>query len=389
MTLLWGRIPSCRRFLTGVFQLAAILSPASVASAQSFREHVIATDLKGGYQVVAADLNGDGKPDLIALASQMTELVWYENPTWERHVLASGLTGMINCAVADVDGDGIPEIVLAYGFTMQAATSPGIVAVLKHNGDPRKPWTRTEIDRLTTSHRVRVANFDGTKVFVNAPLIGPKAVAPDYRDHVPLVCYRPGEWKRTLIANDNEGVQHGITIVDWDGNGRDSILTMSFLGIDLYRYGPKGAWTRTEISKGNPDPWPKSGSSDLAVGHLGKERFLAAIEPWHGNQVAVYTEQSGNWQRNVIDNTLLDAHTILTADLDGSGRDQIVAGMRGKPYQVLVYANEKGRWTRNILDTGGMSAASCAAADFSGDGRPDLACIGTATTNLKWYENLK
>ena len=44
----------------------------------SFSEHVVASDLKGGYQVVAADLNGDGKPDLIALASGMTELVWYE-----------------------------------------------------------------------------------------------------------------------------------------------------------------------------------------------------------------------------------------------------------------------------------------------------------------------
>src|ERR1039457_7479342 len=66
----------------------------------SFSEHTIASDLKGGYQVVAADLNGDGKPDLIALASGMTELVWYENPAWQRHVIATGLSGMINCAVA-------------------------------------------------------------------------------------------------------------------------------------------------------------------------------------------------------------------------------------------------------------------------------------------------
>jgi hypothetical protein len=352
--------------------------------AADFREHVIATDLKGGYQVVAADLNGDGKPDLIALATQMNELVWFENPTWERHVIASGLTGMINLAVWN------NQIVLAYGFTMQAATSKGIVAVLKPNGDPRQPWTLTEIDRLPTSHRIRWASFDGSQVVVNAPLIGLNAVAPDYRDHVPLVYYEPDEWKRIEIAHDNEGIQHGITIVDWDGKGRDSILTSSFSGIDLYRL-VKDKWTRTEISKGNPDPWPKSGTSDVAVGHTGKQRFLAAIEPWHGNQVVVYVEHRGQWRRDVIDDSLLDAHTIVTADLNGNGRDEIIAGMRGNPYHVLIYSradNESRRWTRQVLDTGGMAAAACAAVDLNGDHRIDLACIGSATANLKWYENV-
>lgn len=56
----------------------------------TFVEHTIATDLRGGYQVVVADLNHDGKPDLIALASGMSELVWYENRGWQRHVLATG-----------------------------------------------------------------------------------------------------------------------------------------------------------------------------------------------------------------------------------------------------------------------------------------------------------
>jgi hypothetical protein len=365
-----------------------ILPLLALVLAADFREHIIATDLKGGYQVVAADLNGDGKPDLIALGTQMSDLIWFENPTWERHIIASNLTGMINLAVWN------NQIVLAYGFTMQYATSKGIVAVLKPNGDPRQPWTLTEIDRLPTSHRIRSAKIDGTQVFINAPLIGPNAVAPDYRDHVPLVYYKPGlsnePWKRIAIANDNEGIQHGITIVDWDAHGRDSILTTSFSGIDLYRYA-KDKWTRTEISKGSPQPWPKSGTSDVAVGHTGKQRFLATIEPWHGNQVAVYTEHHGQWQREVIDESLLDAHTILTADLDGNGRDHIVAGMRGKPYQVLIYSrndNESRRWTRKVLDTGNMAAAACTAADLNGDHRIDLACIGTATTNLKWYENL-
>jgi molybdopterin-containing oxidoreductase family iron-sulfur binding subunit len=48
---------------------------AHAAEPARFAEHTIATGLKGGYQVVVADVNHDGKPDLIALASGMPELV--------------------------------------------------------------------------------------------------------------------------------------------------------------------------------------------------------------------------------------------------------------------------------------------------------------------------
>jgi hypothetical protein len=342
-----------------------------------FREHTIATDLKGGYQVVVCDVNHDGKPDLIALGSGMTELVWFENPGWQRHVLAHGLPQMINLACAD------GGIVIAYGFAMQADKSAGVVAMLRDGAV-------TEIDRLPTSHRIRWADIDGSgkKVAINAPLIGTKAVAPEYRDHVPLVFYRPGSWKRESISDAEEGVVHGITVVDWDHNGREGILVAGFTGIHLYRFGRDGKWTRTEIARGNPESWPKSGSSDVAVGKLGKERFLAAIEPWHGNQAVVYRETKGEWRRETIDDSLVDGHTILTADFDGDGRDEIVTGFRGGKRGVYLFRLEKGRWEKQILDEGGVAAAGCAVADLNGDGRMDIACIGSATQNLKWYENL-
>jgi FG-GAP-like repeat/FG-GAP repeat len=370
--------------------LCCVLDAATPAR---FVEHTIATGLKGGYQVVVADLNHDGKPDLIALASGMPELVWYENPTWERHVIAGGFSRMINCAAWDTDGDGIPEIVLASGFDNQAKNSAGIVSVLHHDGDPRGPWKVTEIDRLTTSHRLRWADIhgNGKKVLINAPLTGPHAEAPDYRDHTPLVFYRPVEWKRELIGVENEGVVHGIYIVDWDGDGREDILTASFVGIDLYKLGKDGRWSRTEIVKGDPAPWPKGGTSDVAVGHLSGRRFMAAIEPWHGNQVAVYQQQGQAWNRRIVDDSLVDGHTIWAADLNGDGSDEIIAGFRGGKYGVSIYYADDaqgGHWSKQILDDGGIAAAACAAADLNGDGRIDVACIGAATANLKWYENL-
>jgi hypothetical protein len=369
--------------------LLAALPLLAAAPPAHFAEHTIATGLRGGYQVVVADLNHDGKPDIIALASGMPELVWFENPTWERHVIAGGLNRMINCAAVDVgNADGVPDIVLASEFSNQAKDSIGLVSLLRHNGDPRQPWTVTEIDRLTTSHRLRVAHIDnGKPIVVNAPLTGAKAEAPDYRDQTPLVYYRAGEWKRQVISDQNSGIQHGIWIIDWDHDGGDEILTAGFDGIHLFHAGKNG-WARSEIAQGDPAPWPKSGSSDIAVGMLGKERFLAAIEPWHGNQVSIYRERSGKWQRSVIDDSLVDGHTIVTGDLNGDGQDEVIAGYRGTGRSVHIYYPEGDRWTRVVLDKGRMAAAACAAADLNGDKRVDIVCIGSATANLKWYENL-
>ena len=356
-----------------------------------FSPHVIASDLNDGYQVVAADLNGDGKPDLIALGEQMTELVWYENPSWQRHVIVSGVHHTINCATLDLDGDNIPEIALASGFTMNPKTSVGSVVLLHHDGDPRRPWRiAREIDKLPTSHRLRWADMfgDGHRVLINAPLAGMGAIGPEYGAHVPVVFYRPGEWKRTLISDANEGVQHAVTPVFWNDSKKQALLTASFSGIDLLQAGPNEKWTRTEISKGNPAPWPKCGSSEAVLGHLRGTRYIASIEPWHGNQVVVYLPKGNTWVRNVIDNSFIDGHTLWTADFDGDGQDDMVAGYRGPGHSVYVYRakDPNGRECHRYgVDNGGIKAAACAIADLNGDGRSDIACIGG--NQLKWYAN--
>ncbi|HYI97158.1 MAG TPA: VCBS repeat-containing protein, partial [Bryobacteraceae bacterium] len=130
--------------------LILFLLLALSAAGQEFRANTIATGLRGGYQVVPWDMNRDGKPDLIALASGMPELVWYENPTWQRHVIFGPLPRMINLAIHDIEGDGAPEIAVASLFENVAKDSVGVISILRlENG----AWTAKEIDRVPTSHR--------------------------------------------------------------------------------------------------------------------------------------------------------------------------------------------------------------------------------------------
>ncbi len=129
---------------------------------------------------------------------------------------------------------------------------------------------------------------------------------------------------------------------------------------------------------------PKCGSSDVTVGKIAGQRFLAAIEPWHGNELAIYRHGPEGWKRLVIDDLLVKGHTIVTADLDGDGRNEIVAGFRGGGGSVLIYqVDSEGNWSKRALDPG-MQANACAVADFGGHQHPDIACIGGSL--LKWYE---
>ncbi len=355
-----------------------------------FIEHTIATGLTGGYQVLPADLNHDGRPDVIALASGLPELVWYENPGWERHVIVSNMRDMINCVVLNVGGR--PAIVLASGFSNVAARSAGNLWLLEPGQDVRQPWKARQIDRLPTSHRLRLADIDGSghPVVVDAALTGPKAAPPNYYGNAPLVYYRPGQWRRTRISDQNPGVMHGICILDWDGDHRDDILIACFGGIFRYTLGTGGHWSRTELARGSPLPWPRCGASEIAVGHVGGHRFLCSIEPWHGNQVVVYNQMNGKWARHVIDDTFNNGHALATADLDHDGNDEIVAGYRGRGGGLVFYTaeDESGlRWKRHDLSLGGVAAASCAIVDLNGDSKPDILSIGASTANLVWFEN--
>lgn len=380
--------------------LAAILTfgaagqvsgPGAQSAGPRFVTHTIASELSGGYQPIVVDLNRDGRPDVIGLSTRLDELAWFENPGWERHVLTTGLNRAINLAARDLDDDGIPELVVAHEFGTSHGASLGILSLLTHQGDPTRPWTVREIDRTPTAHRLRWADIDGSgrPVLINAPLVGAAAAAPDYRDATPLFWYRPADWSRQVVTESNRGVVHGLLVKPWLDPNQDAIFSASFVGVHVHRF-IDGEWVRTRLTGGDPAEWPRSGSSEVEVGHLGDRAFIATIEPWHGDQVVVYRGDAGSWVRQVI-GTINSGHTIVTADFDGDGRDEVVTGDRGDVRSLYLYRatdTEGAVWSRQILDDGGMSPSGCVAEDLNADARVDLVCIGGGSASLKWYENV-
>lgn len=393
-------------FALSVLSVLTACAPVETphAGPARFAAHDIA-EIRGGYAVAVADFNDDGRIDVMPNSLAVPQVAWYENPTWTRHVIVDGVPGVVNQAIADLDRDGTPEVAFQSGFAMQAANSEGINWVARAHGDPTEPWEATVVDRFETSHHVAWADFDGDGrlELVNAPLIGPGSLAPTYdQDNASIFWYDQDGWERHTIADANvPGIIHRVRPVRWDNSGGDHLLVASFEGIARYWASGSGSgmmFHKVLISPGHEEAAPRLGASDVGFGYSKGRRVLASVEPWHGNEVVVYTESDGDWQRRVIFDRVTSGHEIVVADLNGDDRVDIVANDNGRVTErtpdatpgVHVFFSPDdpatGPWEYVRIESD-YAMNGCVPADVNGDGRTDIVCSG-AGGMVRWYENL-
>ena len=383
--------------------IGIMLMTTLLASMPQFEPHLVGK-LPDGYQIAVADMNGDGRPDILALSTRTGRVVWYENPGWKEHPIITSLPDPISLAPVS----GAREIALATDFALSNSTSGGRVWLLHRPPADSGEWVPEEIDAIPTSHRLKWADLDGDGQLelVNAPLLGYGAKAPDYAVPAPFVWYQRegGKWQRHVI-DETLRLLHGFAVVRWDGDKRDSLLTASAEGVYLFQSSGRAAgmkWSKTLLGDGgaaaaqpatpaSQPATPRTGASEVCLGRLGKRRFIATIEPWHGNQLAVYLETAAKpWTRQVLDAGFNNGHALACGDLNGDGRDEIVAGYRGKGSSLYTYFAEDAdgrQWRRIPIDEGDMAASGCVIVDVNSDGRPDIVAIGASSGNVKWYEN--
>ncbi|HYV36240.1 MAG TPA: VCBS repeat-containing protein [Gemmataceae bacterium] len=387
---------------------------ATTTAIPKFRMQEIATDLKVGYAVILVDIDGDGKKDIVVVDT--TRVVWYQNPTWKMRTIIQGQTAPDNVCIDayDIDGDGKIDLALGAGWKPANTKTGGTLQWLKRGKTLDEPWTLYPIDSEPTVHRIRFVDLDGSgkAALVLAPLQGRNTTqAKNWLDgnpvrliafHIPKDPTRD-KWKAEVL-DQNLHVLHNICPIPATGRKGMDLLCASYEGLTLLQRGEAGKWTGTRLNDGNQaNPKSNRGSSEVKMGQLKNgKKVIATIEPWHGNQVVVYTEPAkagDQWVRHVLDEKLKWGHAVSFADLSGSGGDDLVIGVRddlsnkaGERRGVRIYTpdDESGaKWTRHDLDPGGVAVEDLAVADLNGDGRPDIVAVGRQTGNVRIYWNEK
>lgn len=294
--------------------------------------HLLGTDSPSDVGGVALDVDGDGWIDFVAGGA------WYRNSRdpgtpFTRFAFDAALTGVHDVVAADIDGDGRAEI-----LTMSDQNN---LRWYKIPADPMQPWTRHDIgpavhagvavgdlngngslDVVRTNVWFENINGDATKWQVRP--IGPNSPPPpDFRPTfafdatIPHICDVNGTGRNDIIFVDAEIPGGSIWWMEnLDGEGR--------------------SWQRHNIYTWNPDVEPRRGAyHSLYVGDLDGDGdfdvLSCEMEGVGGDAPPRYyiwenvDGKGATWREHVILDANLGGHALVAGDVTGNGLLDIVA----------------------------------------------------------------
>jgi hypothetical protein len=385
-----------------------ILSVVSAVEPR-FEPQVIDPAIGIGYGLAVGDVDGDGKADV--LLADAKEIVWYQNPIWKKHALTGSLTKRDHVCIAarDVDGDGKVEVAVGAqwnpGETTNAAESGAVFYLQRPRDGGPGLWTAVPLPHEPTVHRMHwVRDGRGKAHLIVVPLHG---------------------------RGNKNGAGAGVKIQDFAFPGQPAdaaawvpkVLSDELHITHNFDYQTEGGGERLVIGgkEGFLDAVPEADGWTASVRQLtdapgtlpafagiGEIRFfpatqaeaggsgLAAIEPFHGPNLAVYQKDPATrqWMRTVVDSTMNQGHALACGDLLGMAAPQIVAGWRepnaeGR-FGIRIHWQEKPvqPWQQAWVASGNsMACEDLKLADLDRDGRLDIIASGRSTKNVVIYWN--
>lgn len=390
--------------MSGFLAVCGFLLPRVFAAEPVFRPLEIDSQIGIGYGVAVADVDGDGRPDILLV--DRDQVVWYQNPDWQKHRMTGKLTNADHVCIAatDLDGDGKAEVAVGAGWNPSDTVNSGALFHLLPPAEPTQLWEAIPLPHEPVVHRIAWArDWQDRWTLVSLPLHGRgnnprtgEGAGIRILQYMPPA--NPGLPWDVRVIDDSLHKAHNFDVVQWDDDPAHELLIAAKEG--LFLADPTAAPGRPALTRlGTND---LGGVGEVRAGTLTQtSRFIATIEPMHGHALAVYfppeveSEQS-LWRRQVLDESLVDGHALACGDLLGLGSDQIVVGWRAmnRPtparvgIKMFIPSDPEGRnWREHLIDDNTMACEDLRLADLDGDGTLDIVAAGRSTRNLKIYFN--
>ena len=338
-------------------------------SLPAFDATTVTDFLRDGYWLEATDLTGDGRPDLVGYGLKVGEIYWYQNPDWTKRLVVDKIVEPVGMDTGDITGTGVDDLVVCYqlygpGGTIHHADPEGGKIDWLENPGPEAlargdRWKRHYIGRATGMHRLRVGHFtrhDRLQV-IGFPIVAVESV----HSVLPIMLFTAPddptqEWDAVVVNDTEYRMIHGVARkTGLAPEGLDGILMASDEGV-TWMFWEADGWQFEHVGDGEAGQFEQTtfkGSGDVDGGRIGDDglAYVAAIEPFHGNKVAVYVKTSATagivstWRRFLLD-TYADpnengegpGHSVMCRDFDGDGDDEFLIGLRGPaPWQGVIY----------------------------------------------------
>jgi hypothetical protein len=319
----------------------------------------------GGWVPAVADFNRDGIPDLAATRYGGSVTVWLGTGSGSFAAPASFATGFNDSplAVGDMDGDDIPDIVSASDFNSAVSVRPG-------NGDGS--FGRA-LDYAVGAFPTAAAagDLDGQ---------GALDLVVANSNSGSLSLFRGGgDGTFTLAGTEAAVFPNTVSIDDLNRDGIQDLVVGGagatvLLGAGSMVYQAPVTYGDTldspDVAVGDLNG---DGIADLALGDLGHPG-ATRWDPWIPG-VAVHVFHGvgdGTFLPETTCAVGLNPYDLAIADLDGNGRDDLVAANAASSTISVLLADGGGRLQGQVEYPVAGGATILAVADFDEDGQVDV-----------------
>lgn len=186
----------------------------------TWTKQIVDPSFGGAHDALAVDLDEDGDLDMVGAAGALHQVAWWRNNggnpiAWQRYPIQTGFSGARAVHVADIDRDGRPDVVAV-------AWQNHVTWWRNEGGDPLS-WTRFDVDtNWSGGHSVWTGDVDGDGwVDILATAYNANKVSWWHNSGT-----QPIIWTEHPLATDWTNPMN-VRAGDLDGNGDLEILATS------------------------------------------------------------------------------------------------------------------------------------------------------------------